>query len=141
MRNNIMAKYHINYMGEPGICRAQFNCPFGGEQDHYGSKTEARDAYETHMVTLEEARKPSLYSPLDDASPSSNSSWNKWQRKAKRIVVSDTETPKSHAEALRSITQEMGPQELVYLAGRNWPNPLARMYAREEINNREEAAE
>jgi hypothetical protein len=42
-----MAKYHINpRTGNPGICRAHKQCPFGGESEHYGSESEARQAYE-----------------------------------------------------------------------------------------------
>lgn len=42
-----MAKYHINpTTGNPGLCRAHKQCPFGGESEHYGSESEARQAYE-----------------------------------------------------------------------------------------------
>ena len=42
-----MPKYHVNpATGNPGVCRAQKNCPFGGEADHYSTREEAREAYE-----------------------------------------------------------------------------------------------
>lgn len=42
-----MSRYHINEKGEPGVCKAKYGCPFGDmEADHYGSKEEARAAYE-----------------------------------------------------------------------------------------------
>lgn len=42
-----MAKFHINpKTGEPGRCSAVHRCPFGGESEHYGSESEARQAYE-----------------------------------------------------------------------------------------------
>ena len=41
-----MAKYHINGKGEPGVCRAQKNCPFGDADHHYSSAEEAREAFE-----------------------------------------------------------------------------------------------
>lgn len=42
-----MAKYHINAKGEPGLCGARKNCPFGDlESDHYSSPESARAAYE-----------------------------------------------------------------------------------------------
>lgn len=44
-----MAKYHINAQGNPGVCRAQRACPFGGESEHFGSAEEARMAYEGAM--------------------------------------------------------------------------------------------
>lgn len=45
-----MAKYHINpKTGNPGRCSAVHQCPFGGESDHYGSESEARQAYEGSM--------------------------------------------------------------------------------------------
>src|SRR5579875_1479154 len=44
-----MDKYHINARGEPGLCRARKQCPFGGVNEHYSSPEEARDAYEKRM--------------------------------------------------------------------------------------------
>lgn len=42
-----MAKYHINpKTGNPGLCKAKDNCPFGGADEHYSSKDVARAAYE-----------------------------------------------------------------------------------------------
>ena len=44
-----MAKYHINYKGNPGVCRAEKNCPFGGPSEHFDSPETARAAYEKTM--------------------------------------------------------------------------------------------
>lgn len=41
-----MAKYHINGLGSPGLCKAEIQCPFGGEENHYDSIVEAYAAYE-----------------------------------------------------------------------------------------------
>lgn len=42
-----MAKYHINYKGEAGVCQAKAGgCPFGGDEDHFPSKAKAREAFE-----------------------------------------------------------------------------------------------
>jgi len=43
-----MSKFHINQeTGEVDTCRAsKGRCPFGGSEDHYSSKKEARTAYE-----------------------------------------------------------------------------------------------
>jgi len=42
-----MAKFHINNKGEPGKCRAwSGDCPFGGDEVHYGSEKEAYAALE-----------------------------------------------------------------------------------------------
>ena len=42
-----MAKYHINDRGNSGRCFArEGHCPFGDSTQHYGSKDEARAAYE-----------------------------------------------------------------------------------------------
>ena len=43
-----MAKYHINpHSGNPGVCRAQRNCPFGDlATEHYSTEFAAREAYE-----------------------------------------------------------------------------------------------
>lgn len=40
-------KYHFNTKtGNPNICRAEKNCPFGGPEVHYATKEEARKGYE-----------------------------------------------------------------------------------------------
>ena len=45
-----MAKWHINpKTGEPGLCRALKNCPFGGSDEHYSSREAAQGAYEAKM--------------------------------------------------------------------------------------------
>jgi len=41
-----MAKFHINGKGEPGQCRAEKSCPFGGEDAHFTSAEAARASYE-----------------------------------------------------------------------------------------------
>jgi hypothetical protein len=42
-----MARYHINYKGNPGICHAKNKCPFGDiKTEHYSSKDEAQEAFE-----------------------------------------------------------------------------------------------
>lgn len=52
-----MARYHINPAGDVGVCKAAVSSPFGDmEADHYGSKGEARQAYERKMA--EEANAP-----------------------------------------------------------------------------------
>ena len=46
-----MARYHINpKTGNPGICTANAGrCPYGGEEEHYGSADVARSAFESGM--------------------------------------------------------------------------------------------
>lgn len=46
-----MAKYHINpATGDPGRCMARSgHCPFGGDETHYSTKAEAREAYSIEM--------------------------------------------------------------------------------------------
>ncbi len=40
-------RFHVNGVGNPGLCKAQKgNCPFGGESDHYESEIEASRAWE-----------------------------------------------------------------------------------------------
>ena len=40
-------KYHFNTKtGNPNICRAEKNCPFGGPEVHFATKDEARKGYE-----------------------------------------------------------------------------------------------
>ena len=42
-------KYHVNDSGEPGVCKAEKHCPFGGDNQHYADKDLARKAYELSM--------------------------------------------------------------------------------------------
>jgi hypothetical protein len=47
-----MAVYHINEAGDPGRCRAVVGaCPFGGPEDHYLDKDDAREAYELKQTS------------------------------------------------------------------------------------------
>lgn len=47
-----MAKYHVNpETGNTGPCKAtKGQCPFGGEENHYASEKDAREAYEVSQV-------------------------------------------------------------------------------------------
>lgn len=49
-----MTKYHVNSKGEPGLCRAKVECPFGGDESHYSSKKEAARVYENEMFVKTE---------------------------------------------------------------------------------------
>jgi hypothetical protein len=49
LESKFMARYHINYKGEPGVCRAKKTCPFGDAEHHYSSKETARTAYKHEM--------------------------------------------------------------------------------------------
>lgn len=45
--------YHINpSTGEAGACRAKKKCPFGGEENHFQDKEEARLLYENEMEKI-----------------------------------------------------------------------------------------
>lgn len=45
-----MAKFHIKKNGEPGRCFADIlDCPRGGQEEHYASRAEAREAFEKKM--------------------------------------------------------------------------------------------
>lgn len=45
-----MAKFHITKKGEPGVCRAHYSCPLGGEEEHFATAKEASQAYEKKMT-------------------------------------------------------------------------------------------
>lgn len=48
-----MGVYHINDEGNAGLCRAKKKpCPFGGWNDHYGSKEDAQKGYEEKQELL-----------------------------------------------------------------------------------------
>jgi hypothetical protein len=63
-----MARYHINYKGEPGACHAQKQCPFGDmAKDHFDSPDQARHAYEDanqDYAVAKTVRKHQATSPL-----------------------------------------------------------------------------
>lgn len=45
-----MPRYHVNYDGEPGACRARTRpCPFGDISEHFSSKEAARSFFEKKM--------------------------------------------------------------------------------------------
>ena len=47
-----MAIYHVNEAGDPGRCKAVVEeCPFGGPENHYLDKEDARQAYELKQVS------------------------------------------------------------------------------------------
>ena len=64
-----MSKFHVNGKGEAGKCSAEKGgCPFGGENEHYTSKENARKAYEAKMgSTVESARKTPHYTTVERA--------------------------------------------------------------------------
>lgn len=48
-----MARYHLNPVnGQPGQCRAQHSCPFGGPDEHFDSAADAMANYETVMAGM-----------------------------------------------------------------------------------------
>lgn len=56
------ARYHVNpKTGEPGRCRAVATCPFGDlDSDHYGSQSEARQAFEERMAQSGVTHEPTI---------------------------------------------------------------------------------
>lgn len=55
-----MARYHITASGDPGLCRAQIECPLGDSELHFETKEEARKAFEKMMTPLAAGIKHSL---------------------------------------------------------------------------------
>lgn len=46
-----MGKFHVNpESGNPGECKAEVQCPFGGDEAHYTSADNARKAFELSMA-------------------------------------------------------------------------------------------
>lgn len=83
-----MVKYHINpETGNPNQCKAKIACPFGSlENDHYASKEEARQAYESMNGSFTPT--PRIYSleELTEAQSLVNNEFNALKEK-------DQETP------------------------------------------------
>lgn len=50
----VQNKFHVNpKTGNPGVCRAKANCPFGGDDEHFESREEARSVYEKTQEKFE----------------------------------------------------------------------------------------
>ena len=65
-----MSKYHVNpKTGNPGACNAEIRCPFGGEEQHYASREEAREAYELQQTASKPLSSRDLAKKLYEADP------------------------------------------------------------------------
>ena len=83
-----MSKYHINAKGEPGLCRAEKNCPFGDSDHHFSTAEDARKAYEITMAGGPWNGNPSVkrasevrLRELRDLVETAHSNWDRYTRK------------------------------------------------------------
>lgn len=60
-----MSKFHVNPAGEPGVCTATRQCPFGGEENHFDTPEAARSSYEEKMNVDGYMFKPLKFSAPD----------------------------------------------------------------------------
>lgn len=109
-----MTKYHVNSQGEPGACSAEIQCPFGGDQQHYSSPANARQAFELSMagetiktnkkskVSLaEESRK--LYDPRQyENLPFDHVTYDEEHRRKKAVRSGDYSHGRSLAEHMEN---------------------------------------
>ena len=52
--------YHINNQGNAGQCRAKTgNCPYGGNDRHFPTHQEAREAFESGKIVLPQVKRKS----------------------------------------------------------------------------------
>lgn len=66
-----MARFHLRTDGNPGPCQAkQGKCPYGGDDKHFGSETEARQAYEASQGAAFEVRDRRMNSTYAGFDPS-----------------------------------------------------------------------
>lgn len=115
-----MAKYHITSKGEPGVCRATSRpCPLGGEEEHYGSKAEAQQAYEKKMGES---------TPPPSVSPKSND-----QKRVEELMKRDADFARLDAsvKAARQNNHEL----MQELAATSDPKREEELYAMIEMNN------
>ena len=103
-------RFHINpKTGEPGICHAQKNCPFGGEDAHFASKNEARAAYEKQMASRD-------YEVLKDGADSlSLAQLNKLARATQSSAIVEEIIARGSERSLRNLAknENVAPEALL----------------------------
>jgi len=98
-----MAKFHINpETGEPGLCKAQKQCPFGGDDAHFTSKEAARTAYEEKQTTFAAEVEENPYAHLSDAELEKIELASMGAHRAARTPLSDEEYDR-HYEYIRRV--------------------------------------
>lgn len=98
-----MSKYHINpWTGNPGVCKAQIACRFGGETDHFDSPETARRNFERRM----EADHTSIHTLRSDLAtlvPFESSAFNSIEYRANWIHEWPTEWSPQAKENLYNV--------------------------------------
>ncbi len=93
-----MSKFHLNPKGEPGPCRAEKNCPFGGPEMHFSSKEEARLFYEQNQNTFAVDK----YALMTDAELEATEVALLAERTASKTPITDDEYER-HYEYIRRV--------------------------------------
>jgi hypothetical protein len=123
-----VAKYHINYKGDVGLCKAKHSCPFGDmEDDHFSTPEAARSAYEeAHVIFNDPAVKAAntlSSSALVDAAKEERALNGEYDSEVESFGRYQIEEDDEIADLWWVTTQEEGAIE-------NYPNKdLARQYA------------
>lgn len=82
--------WHVNpETGEPGLCRAAISCPFGGEELHFDTESDARKFYEAKMSNYTLAE---LISKSEERTPWRSLSWPDRKRRIEDYVNSLVES-------------------------------------------------
>lgn len=92
-----MSRYHFNpSTGEPGQCRAEISCPFGGDEIHFSSADEARAGYEklqagatVSTLTRAQVKEQALREKLDADVAAAEAVFAQYQTEGRRGYIED----------------------------------------------------
>jgi hypothetical protein len=104
-KDTIMSdKFHINpETGNPGVCRAKYNCRFGGERIHFESKEEAREDYEMRMTAKDLNKSKTIDALMNINVLPETSDWNQIEFELKAIRDAPEEWTIPDEENLASV--------------------------------------
>lgn len=101
-------KFHINpKTGNPSECHALVKCPFGGEDEHYDSITQARAAFEESQGS----QIPSPSNPTVKGEPQRliDGNWVEASEKARKVTAEEMTRHEIQLHALSVISHNMSP--------------------------------
>ncbi len=87
-------KFHISRRGTPAICRAESgNCPLGSDDEHYATREEAREAFESSQNTWTEKDSETLRVLAADIRARATQERHQANRDAMRAFLSSLQPP------------------------------------------------
>lgn len=139
-------KYHFNTKtGNPNICRAEKNCPFGGDEVHYPSKEEARKGYEARQQGSfpEQGKKPAKKAPAKGLM-NAEADYSKAKRNSVVEFADGTRFIKTDQDTWETSSQggyALGDEEMAGYPARKGISPGARLVPMEKEPKAEKPAQ